>query len=186
MLGLNDKITLCAINFTNKNGEIINYHLPFPIKEDFELPDDIIQVSIFETHQGICNYGFTAFNIYIGEITTIEGICKFANSGRSYHIIPDKIGKIDAKLCYYIDDKGKYIVFAKINHNDIVVKDLHELKRVLMKISNNFENIKNAINNIRNAYDKVDYRLTDEDNELSKKRIKVCVRERNRKEDKYE
>ena len=186
MLGCNDKITLCAINFTNKDGEIINYHLSFPIKEDFELPNDIIQLSIFETHQGICNYGFTAFNIYVGDITTIKGTIDHYKTGKGYKIIPDKISNVDAKLCYYNDDHGNWIVFAKINEGDIVVKDLHELKIVLTNISNNFSNIKEAITNIRNANNKVDYSSTDEDAKLSKRRIKVCIRERNRKEDKYE
>ena len=186
MLGCDDKITLCAINFTNKEGEIINYHLPFPVKEDFELPNDIIQVSIFETHQGICNYGFTAFNIYVGNITTIKGIIDHYKTGKGYKIIPDKISSVDAKLCYYNDNHDNWIVYAKINEGDIVVKDLHELKIVLINISNNFSNIKEAITNIKNANNKTFYNLTNEDNELSKKRIKVCIRERNRKEDKYE
>ena len=92
----------------------------------------------------------------------------------------------DDKLCYYIDDSGKYIIFARIDKGDIVVKNLHELKIVLMTISNNFKNIKDAITNIKNANNKAFYNLTNEDNELSKKRIKVCIRERNRKEDKYD
>jgi len=186
MLGCSDKITLCAINFTNKDGEIINYHLSFPLKEDFEIPEDVIQVSIFEAHQGFSNYGFTAFNIYVGNITTIKGTIDHYNTGKGYKVIPDKIKSVDAKLCYYNDNHDNWIVFAKINEGDIVVKDLQELKMILITISNNFENIKEAIGNIKNANGIVDYSLTDEDNKLSKRRLKVCVRERNRKEDKYE
>lgn len=178
MLGCSDKITLCAINFTNKDGEIVNYHLPFPIKEDFELPNDIIGVSIFETHLGICNYGFTAFNIYVGNITTIKGTIDHYNTGKGYKIIPDNIKSIDDKLCYYNDNHDNWIVFAKINEGDIVVKDLEELKMVLITISNNFENIKEAISNIKKANEITNYSLTTEDEEIMKKRREVCIRER--------
>ena len=180
MLGCNDKITLCAINFTNKNGEIINYHLKFPIDAYFEIPEDIIQVSIFETHQGICNYGFTAFNIYVGDITTIKETIDHYNSGKGYKIIPDKIKSIDTKLCYYNDEHDNWIIFAKVNNNDVVVKDANELKSILINISNSFENLQNSINNIKNPKPKYDYNWTNEDTELSKKRYEVCVKERNK------
>lgn len=188
MLGYEEKITLTGANALNKDGKIIDYTISFPIVDtDFDIPKGVIQISIMEGQWGRQNYAYTAFKIHVGQITSISEICeKKDQKVKFYYNVVKNIKDPDDKLCYYIDDSGKYIIFARIDKGDIVVKNLHELKIVLMTISNNFKNIKDAITNIKNANNKAFYNLTNEDNELSKKRIKVCIRERNRKEDKYE
>ena len=52
------------------------------------------------------------------------------------------------------------------------------LKKILIAISNNFENIQKTISNIKNVNDKVDYSLTNEDTELQKRRLKMCIERR--------
>ena len=53
MLEYNDKMTLTGINAINKKGKIINYNLVFPLNDDdFYLPEDITEISVFEYHEG--------------------------------------------------------------------------------------------------------------------------------------
>ena len=77
--------------------------------------------------------------------------------------IAKSIKNVNDKLCYYEDKDGKYIIFARIDDGDVYVKDIRELKKVLITISNNFENIQSAVTNIRKAKEQIDYSLTDED-----------------------
>ncbi len=183
MFGFNDKVTLTGINTINQNGEIIDYIISFPITDyDFDIPEETIQISIFEGHLGRENYGYTAFKICVGEITSIEEICEKQNNNIKFlnKDIAKSIKNVDDKLCYYEDKDGKYIIFARIDDGDVYVKDIRELKKVLITISNNFENIQSAVTNIRKAKEQIDYSLTDEDQKITEKRREMCKKERSK------
>ena len=137
MFQFNDKVTLTGINTINQDGEIISYIISFPITDpDFEIPKETVQISIFETHLGREKYGYTAFKICVGKITSISEICKKKNPDNVKFISKNFVKSIkdaDEKLCYYEDKDGNHIVFARIEKGDIYVKDLQELKNILMK-----------------------------------------------------
>ena len=42
MFGYSDKISLSVINALDKDGNIIDFQLSFPILEDFEIPANIL------------------------------------------------------------------------------------------------------------------------------------------------
>ena len=149
MLGVNDKVTLCAVDFIDKEGEIVHFSLDFPIKENFSLQGDIIGLSIYEMHQGKHTYGNVVFHIYVGDVVPFKKIAEGMSNKRNRVNINCHIDSLDDNVCYFEDD-GKTVIFAKVNDNDIVVNNLSELENVLMQISNNFENIENSIDNIKN------------------------------------
>ncbi len=122
MFGYNNKITLTGINAINKEGKLIDYRIKFPFNNsNVYVPNDIVQISIFEYHEHE-SVAYEAFKIYVGKITTISEICqreehniKFINNTLV------NINSIDDKLCYYDDENGKHIIFAKINDGDVLV-----------------------------------------------------------------
>ena len=66
MFHYEDKITLTADDLINRNGDITNYKLSFPIIEDeLNIPDDIIEVSIFEGNEGFDTFGYKSFKICV-------------------------------------------------------------------------------------------------------------------------
>ena len=152
MFRYNDKLTLMAINFLNKKGDISNYRLSFPIdKEKLDIPKDIIKLSIFEYHEGYETYGHEIFKICVGNLTSIARICK--NHEYNYDFLGNIAGSIKSpndKLCYYDNELGKRIIFAKINEEDRVVSNIGELKDTLIDISDNFMNIKTSILRLKN------------------------------------
>ena len=77
MFHYEDNITLTVDNIINKNGDITNYKLSFPIIEDeLNIPDDIIEVSVFECNEGYDIIGYEVFKICVGNITSLNEIRK--------------------------------------------------------------------------------------------------------------
>ena len=128
MFGYNDKLTLTAINTINKKGKIINYNLSFPIDEnELSIPEDVIQMSIFEYHEGREIYGHETSKICVGKTTSIYNIYK--SRGQNYVFrdkLFDKIESPDDTLCYYAIAKyeadDSYYLFG-CNSNFAVISD---------------------------------------------------------------
>ena len=180
MFASNDNITLSCINVLNKDLKIIDFNLSFPLYDtDLEIPDDVIEVSIFESHLGRNNYGYVVYKICVGEVTSIEEI---ANSNEPYLFDRrafSNIKRVDDKLCYYTNSDNVHLIYEQLNSDDIVVKDVNELKMVLINISNNFKCIKEAIDSIRHSDDIMDYSIEEE---ISENRYKMCLERRKAEE----
>ena len=137
-----EKITLKAIDAYSRKGEELDYSLSFPFDERyFWAPASIREISIYEYHEGKDIYGYVPFKVYIGKLTSIKDICE--SNDKKYHIntsVFNDIKSVDDKLCYYEDMYGKYIVFAKVNDEDIVVENNLEFKEIMVNISNKYKN----------------------------------------------
>ncbi len=181
MFHYEDKINLVADNIVNRNGDITNYKLTFPItEEDLNIPDDIIHVSIIECCEGFdSSYGYESFKICVGKITSFNEI-------RRNEIKNVIFGKkaiscmegLDDKLCYFKNDNNIYMVFAKIDEGDIVVETQEELKEALMFISKRFETIQNEILRIKEYNKEKEIIESDEDDKCREKRMKICIKQR--------
>ena len=138
----NEKIIVKTIDALNRKGEKLDYQVSFPFDERyFWAPASIREISIYEYHEGDEIYGFVPFKIYIGKLTSIKEICQ--SNDKNFSIEPQvfqELSSIDDKLCYYEDMHGKYIVFAKVNDEDIVVENNMEFKEVMVDISNKITN----------------------------------------------
>lgn len=151
MFGYNDNFRLTATNTINKEGKMINYTLSFPVsEEDLIIPDNVIQMSVLEYHEGYQNYGYESFKICVGKTTSIKEMCELQqNNIEFYGNVLNNIETSNDKLCYLDDLTGKYSIFAKINDGDIVVENIEQLKDTLLLISNNFQNIKDSVLTIK-------------------------------------
>lgn len=181
MLGYSDKFTLTTINAISKDGKKLDYVLSFPLEDnDFYIPDDIIEISIFEYHEGYTNYGFIPFKIYVGKTTSIKEIVDSHKENISFFAgVTDTIKNTEDRLCYFLDDKENKKVFARLNDGDIVVEDTDGLRDALITISNNFQNIKNSVSRIRQYKSEADSSIeTEEEQILRKKRIQMCINQR--------
>ena len=149
MFGYEDKITLSAINAINKDGEIIDFHLSFPIEYDFDVPENILQMSIFEMRQDIGINGFNSFKIFIGTASSIDNMLE---DGRLKNTVIREnlhIERLDRSICYFDNEKGEHVIYSTVNPGDIVVKDIEEMKKILISISNEFGSIKSSIQRIK-------------------------------------
>ena len=76
MFGYSDKVTLSGVNVINKKGQIIDLNLKFPLDEkNLDIPDDVIQMSIYEGFDGPDCFAVESFKIYVGGITSLSEIC---------------------------------------------------------------------------------------------------------------
>ena len=180
MIEYNDKMTLTGINAVNKKGKIINYHLSFPLKDDdFNIPEDIAEISIFEYHEGYENYGFRAFKICLGKVTSIREICDTHDNNVKFDPrVFEEIVTPDDYLCYF-EENEKKIIFSKINPGDIVTKDIDDFRSALISVSDNYRIITSAIERIR-LYHPYDDTLSEEEKDLSEERRQMCIKQRTR------
>ena len=151
MFGYNEKVTLTGNNIINKDGKFVDSVIKFPIDEEsLNIPDDVIQMSIYEGYDGKVTYIGESFKIYVGGITSLREICDSNKENVSMldHDVFKKIKSVDDKVCYYETD-GYWHVFAHVNDGDIVVKNIDELKNVLVFISNRFNNIQKSIVDVK-------------------------------------
>ena len=150
MFAYKEKITLTIINVKDRNGKIIpiNVSLPYNIKK-IDFPENIAQLSIIEYHEGIETYGHRAFNIYVGQTSTIHEMLDKKLKIRINSNLKSEIKSIDEQLVYYQKEEGILNIFALVQGNDIVVNNVEELEAVLKTISREFESIKRSVAKIR-------------------------------------
>ena len=147
MFGCYDEVNLVLLNAVNKDMEVVDFILKFPIEEkDFVIPSDIVYMDVMEAHVISGQYSFGSFRIHVGKTATFEGLLrdKFCINKQVF----DELDSCDDEICYY-DEDDKHIVFAKVNEVDIVVKDIDELRMVLLSISDSFKNIKDSTAQIK-------------------------------------
>ncbi len=154
MFGVNDRTSLTGINVFNKNKKLSGYVLKFPFNgEELDIPEDMVQMTIFENDSGYANFGHAVFKICIGEITTLDEINNNSKLERIefFPSVFDELEGTADKIFYFIDDTGKKVLFSKVNDEDIVVSDIKEAKRVLTKISNEYRTINEATTRLKNC-----------------------------------
>lgn len=150
MFAVNDKIRLAVINVKDREGKIlpINISMPFNIKK-IAFPENISQLSIFEYHEGIENYGHNVFNIYVGHTGTFEQIINNKVKIRINNNFNVEIKNCEDQLVYYEREDGVLDIFATVQENDIVVNNVEELSEIVKSISNELSAIKRSIAKIR-------------------------------------
>ena len=154
MFGTNDRTSLTGINVINRNKKVLGYVLEFPFNDkELELPKDMVKMTIFEHDSGYANFGHEVFKICVGGVTTLDEINNNPELERLEFfpgVFDDLEGTYD-KIFYFLDDTGKKILFSKVNTNDIVVRDIDELKYVLTRISDEYRTIKAASARLKNC-----------------------------------
>jgi hypothetical protein len=150
-----DVDSLSAINALGRDMRFINFELSFPIKGEYKIPEDIRQLSIFESHMDKGMRGFESFKIYVGKLTTIRRICN--SKDNNFIFLGDVLSiaeSVDNPLCYYDEEDGTHVVFARPYKGDIVVANTDELRDALEYISKKFRTIKNSSNSIKRMGEK--------------------------------
>ena len=150
MFAYNEKITLTVMNVRDRYGKLlpISISLPFNIK-NLNFPENISQLSIIEYHEGIETYGHRAFNINVGEVGTIEEIIKKDIKRRINNNFHSEIKSCKEQLVYQQIEENMVYIFASVQGNDIVVKNVEELAEILKIISKEISSIKRSVAKIR-------------------------------------
>lgn len=150
MFGNNDKITLTLVNAMDKNGRLLPFVLSLPVGDkDIVIPENVLKMDVFESNITFQEYGSVAFSIYVGKVSTVMSLFNENKNNLKISKGLNHIEDVDMPICYYTSDDGRNIIFAKVNDNDIVVKDTEELKKVIVNISKHFTKIKNEVSKIK-------------------------------------
>ena len=145
-----DKITLTCADTINRSGKILDFYIKFPIEKEIDIPQDILKMNVYEYCNGYESYICKVFKICVGKISKFSEICNLNSS--KIKIEPNILKGLDSTddlVCYYIDEEGKYNIYDKVNNGDIVVENIEKLKKVLIKISDSFKNIKESVSTIK-------------------------------------
>lgn len=147
----NDKFTLTITNFLDLDGNVLPGNIKMPINGEISIPKETVQVMVFEYQEGNVMDGSLAFNIYIGEIRTISSLADDRNNNYFVFSVNKNVDikSIESPVCTKKTNTGKVVVFATVTENDIVVKNLDELKEKLYEISDSFLQVKEATSKVK-------------------------------------
>lgn len=152
MFGINDQVSLAIINTVDINGNGLSFNLVFPIKHSYyHIPENIFKMSVMEYHHCHNDFGFLVFDIYVGNCDSFEFLFKEQVSNNKIVIFrnKDNVPTFKDYVCYYYDSDGNAIIMNTLNENDIVVKNLDELREVFFEISESFKNLKKEVTNVK-------------------------------------
>ena len=65
MFGYGDRITLSLVNGADINGKAVPFNLRLPAAEDYEIPEDLSVVDVFEYQEGSSTNGLIVFMLVI-------------------------------------------------------------------------------------------------------------------------
>lgn len=136
MLRFGDKLNLSLVNARDIEGNVFSFSTSF--LEDvskIEFPKNLAAIDVCEYQEGLLTGGAVIFSIYIGERGSIEDLMLEINNIVFGNNV--EVPSIKSPICFQ-NIAGKRVVFAKLNQQDIVVKNIEQLKEVLDKLSTEF------------------------------------------------
>lgn len=148
MFGYGDKVTLSLVNGTDVNGKIIPFNLSLPANDDYEIPEDLSVIDVFEYQEGSSTNGLIVFSIYIGNKTTIRELVDIKD-GKHIKLRDEiEIPSIDTDICYQTVGDNR-VVFAVLDETDLVVGSHEELRDAIGKLSEDFNVFNKSVQKIK-------------------------------------
>lgn len=149
MFGFSDKVTLTLINGANNDGVSIPFTLKLPVEDvDFEIPEDLASVDVFEYQEGTVNNGVIVFSIFVGEKSTIDEMINTKDGGKLELRREIEIPGVNFPICYQVVD-GKRKIFANVEDNDLVVSNHDALRTAILKLSNNYNEFCSSVQKVK-------------------------------------
>ena len=149
MFGFSDKVNLTLINGANNDGVSIPFTLKLPVEDvDFEIPEDLASVDVFEYQEGTVNNGVIVFSIFVGEKSTIDEMINSKDGGKLELRRKIEIPGVNFPICYQVVD-GKRKIFANVEDNDLVVSSHDALRTAILKLSNNYNEFCSSVQKIK-------------------------------------
>ncbi|MBQ3510672.1 MAG: hypothetical protein IJA30_00080 [Bacilli bacterium] len=148
MFGYGDRITLSLVNGADINGKAVPFNLRLPAAEDYEIPEDLSVVDVFEYQEGSSTNGLIVFSIYVGNKKTIGELADI-NDGKHIKLREQiEIPSIDSDICYQTIGDNRF-VYAVVEDNDLVVNSHEELRDAISKLSEDFNNFNKSVQKIK-------------------------------------
>lgn len=148
MFGYGDRITLSLVNGADINGKAVPFNLRLPAAEDYEIPEDLSVVDVFEYQEGSSTNGLIVFSIYVGNKKTIGELADI-NDGKHIKLREQiEIPSIDSDICYQTIGDNRF-VYAVVEDNDLVVNSHEELRNAISKLSEDFNNFNKSVQKIK-------------------------------------
>ena len=148
MFGYGDRITLSLVNGTDINGKIVPFNLNLPVDGDYEIPEELSVVDVFEYQEGSSTNGLIVFSIYVGNKKTIGELADI-NDGKHIKLRDEiEIPSIDSDICYQTIGDNR-VVYAVVEENDLVVESHEKLRDAISKLSEDFNAFNKSVQKIK-------------------------------------
>lgn len=148
MFGYGDRITLSLVNGTDINGKIVPFNLSLPVDGDYEIPEELSVVDVFEYQEGSSTNGLIVFSIYVGNKKTIGELADI-NDGKHIKLRDEiEIPSIDSDICYQTIGDNR-VVYAVVEENDLVVESHEKLRDAISKLSEDFNVFNKSVQKIK-------------------------------------
>ena len=148
MFGYGDRITLSLVNGTDINGKIVPFNLSLPVDSDYEIPEELSVVDVFEYQEGSSTNGLIVFSIYVGNKKTIGELADIKD-GKHIKLRDEiEIPSIDSDICYQTIGDNR-VVYAVVEENDLVVESHEKLRDAISKLSEDFNTFNKSVQKIK-------------------------------------
>jgi hypothetical protein len=147
MFELNDKVTFTLVNIIDDEGVLLNMFYPLPLNKKIELPSNVREVSLFESHQGRINGGFVSKKFYVGKKMKLKDLFKTNNK---VHFIADtNFNNSDEEVLVRISEDGTINALTKVEEGAAVVPNVDSLIVLLNYVSSEVEHIEYVIKSVQ-------------------------------------
>lgn len=148
MFGYGDRITLSLVNGTDINGKIVPFNLSLPVDSDYEIPEELSVVDVFEYQEGSSTNGLIVFSIYVGNKKTIGELADIKD-GKHIKLRDEiEIPSIDSDICYQTIGDNR-VVYAVVEENDLVIESHEKLRDAISKLSEDFNTFNKSVQKIK-------------------------------------
>jgi len=150
MFELNGKVNFTLVNIIDDEGVLLNLFYPLPLNKKIELPSNVREVSLFESHQGRINEGFVSKKFYVGKKMKLKDVFKTNNK---VHFIADtNFNNSDEEVLVRISEDGTINALTKVEEGAVVVPNVESLKVLLNYVSGEVEHINDSVHKIKELH----------------------------------
>lgn len=150
MFELNDKVTFTLLNIIDDEGVLLNMFYPLPLNKKIELPSNVREVSLFESHQGRINEGFVSKKFYVGKKMKLKDV--FKNNNKVHFIADTNFNNSDEEVLVRISEDGTINALTKVEEGAVVVPNVESLTVLLNYVSSEVEHINNSVQKIKELH----------------------------------
>lgn len=150
MFELNGKVTFTLVNIIDDEGVLLNMVYPLPLNKKIELPSNVREVSLFESHQGRINGGFVSKKFYVGKKMKLKDI--FKNNNKVIFTADSNFNNSDEEVLVRISEDGTINALTKVEEGAVVVPNVESLIVLLNYVSCEVEHINNSVQKIKELH----------------------------------
>ena len=150
MFELDDKVNFSLVNIFDDEGALLNLSYSLPLNKKIELPSNVREVSLFESHLGRINAGFVSKKFYVGKKMKLKDI--FKNNNKVIFTAESNFNNSNEEVLVRISEDGTINALTKVEEGAVVVPNVESLTVLLNYVSSEVKHINDSVQKIKELH----------------------------------